>query len=78
MQAFHQSTTVDLQIGDRVRTDTGHEGWIIVVSFDRTSAYVQLKGSERNSTLTIYPLAELTRIVESENGESPGHAAALN
>ena len=60
-----ESNAVAFATGDRVRTDTGEEGRIVVVSFDgkSASAFVQLDGCE-NTTIPIYPVTQLTRLTE--------------
>jgi hypothetical protein len=58
-----ESNTVVFATGDRIRTDTGEEGRIIIVSFDGKSAFVQLDGCE-NTTIPIYPVTQLTRLTE--------------
>jgi preprotein translocase subunit YajC len=46
--------------GDRVRTAAGLEGEVLFVNRDRTTACVELDGSEGKTA--IYRLDELTRI----------------
>ena len=59
-----ESNAVVFTTGDRIRTDTGEEGRIVVVSFDGKSAFVQLNGSGPCSTIPIYPVTQLTRLTE--------------
>jgi hypothetical protein len=59
-----ESNAVAFTTGDRVRTDSGETGEIVVVSFDGKSAAVQLDGRWPTSTLPIYPVTQLTRLDE--------------
>jgi hypothetical protein len=62
MEAAIQTIDFVLTKGDRVRSDAGEEGTVVVVSFDGRSVYVQLDGSSSNSTLAIYRISQLTRV----------------
>jgi hypothetical protein len=58
-----ESTAVVFAAGDRIRTDTGEEGRILVVDVGNKCAFVQLDGYA-NMTIPTYPFAELTRLTE--------------
>ena len=61
MGSTTDSNSVLFTTGDRIQTDTGETGRIVVVTFDGKSAFVQLDGFD-DTTIPIYPVSQLTRL----------------
>jgi hypothetical protein len=53
---------MSLQVGDRIRTATGHEGEIKLLSDGDTIAYVQLDEHSRGIRLTLFETDTLTKV----------------
>ena len=64
MQPTTESNTVTFETGDRIRTDTGDKGQIVVVSPDGAWACVQLDGSWPSATMPVFPVTQLSRLTE--------------
>lgn len=64
MESATETNAVVFTTGDRVRTDSGETGQIVVVSFDGKSAVIQLDGSWPHSTIPVYPISQLTRLTD--------------
>jgi hypothetical protein len=64
MGSTSDSNAVALSSGDRIQTDTGDKGQIVVVSPDGAWACVQLDGSWPSATMPVFPVTQLTRLSE--------------
>jgi hypothetical protein len=61
---------MSLQVGDWVRTDTGQEGKVVLVSESRLTAYVETRGDDGESTIVNYLVSQLTKIAPPSNADS--------
>jgi preprotein translocase subunit YajC len=63
-RSFKRGRFVKPKAGDRVKTAAGLEGEVLFVSPDRTTACVELDGSDGKTA--VYRLDKLTRIDEGD------------
>jgi hypothetical protein len=51
-----------LQVGEWVRTDTGIEGKVVLISANRITAFVEIQSAGKENIIKNYLLSSLTRI----------------
>ena len=70
MGPAQESAAAVFATGDRIQTDTGETGRVVVVTFNGKAAFVQLDGSGPYSTIPIYPLHRLAKLTDSPCGHA--------